>query len=81
MQTIELRIELNETIIQELVWRALSPADLVLMPAFHAALESEYARAGTPPAGALLSGVSVSTCAGQLYAEITFPVAQDARPS
>jgi len=72
MRPLELRVELTEIMIQELLWRALSPDALVLMPNFHAALEQQYAQVGAPPEGAQVSGVSVTTINGRMFAEITY---------
>jgi hypothetical protein len=72
MQPLELRIELTESIIQELLWRVLSPAGLVLMPNFNAALEQQHAQVGAPPEGAEVSGISVSTIKDRIFAEITY---------
>ena len=72
MRPLELRIELTEYMIQELLWRALAPGGLVLMPNFNAALEQQHAQVGAPPEGAQVSGVSVTTINGRIYAEITY---------
>ena len=72
MRPLELRVELTEIMIQELLWRALAPGGLVLMPNFNAALEQQYAQVGAPPEGAQVSGVSVTTVKDRMYAEITY---------
>jgi hypothetical protein len=72
MQPLELRVELTEIMIQELLWRVLSPAGIVLMPNFTAALEQQYAQVGAPPDGAQVSGISVTTLNDRIYAEITY---------
>jgi hypothetical protein len=72
MQPLELRVELTESIIQELLWRVLSPGSLVLMPNFNAALEQQYAQVGAPPKGAQVSGISVSTINDRIYVEIAY---------
>ena len=71
MQPLELRIELTEIMIQELLWRVLSPGDLALMPNFNAALEQQYGLAA-PPDGAQVSGISVTKINDRIYAEITY---------
>jgi hypothetical protein len=72
MQPLELRVELTEIMIQELLWRALSPDGLVLMPNFNTALEQQYAQVGAPPEGAQVSGISVTRINDRIYAEITY---------
>ena len=72
MQPLELRIELTEIMIQELLWRVLSPGDLELMPNFNAALEQQNALAGAPPDGVQISGISVAKINDRIYAEITY---------
>jgi hypothetical protein len=72
MESLELRIELNELMLQELLWRALVPDGLALMPALNAALERQYEQVGTPPAGAQVTGISITTENGRTFAEITF---------
>ena len=80
MQPFELRVELTEIMIQELLWRVLSPDGIVLMPNFTAALEQQYAQVGAPPDGAQVSGISVTTLNGRIYAEITYTAAVAAEP-
>ena len=72
MQPLELQIELTEIMLQELLWRVLSPGDLVLTPNFNAALEQQYAQVGAPAEGAHVSGISVTRINDRLYAEITY---------
>ena len=72
MKPYEIQIALNETVVQELLWRALQPDAIVMMPAFTAALEQQFAQVGPPPAGAQVSGISVVSNGDQLYAEITY---------
>jgi hypothetical protein len=73
MKTYEFRIELTDQIIQELLWQALTPDDSIVMtPFLNDALEQQYAQIGAPPAGAQLSGISVSTREDGVYAEITY---------
>jgi hypothetical protein len=72
MPTLELRIELTEMIIQELLWRALAPGGIELMPNFNAALEEQYAQVGAPPEGAQITGMSVTRIDDRMYAEITY---------
>jgi hypothetical protein len=68
----EIQIALSETIIQELLWRALRPDAIMMMPSFNAAVEQQIAQIGPPPAGAQVAGISVFSVNDQLYAEITY---------
>jgi len=72
MQPFELRVELTEIMIQELLWRVLSPGDLVLMPNFTAALEQQFAQAGASADTAQISGISATKINDRIYAEITY---------
>jgi hypothetical protein len=72
MKSYEIRIELTDTIVQELLWHAFLPDSLVMMPAFNDALEQQYAELGPPPKGAQVSGISVASENGSAYAEITY---------
>ncbi len=72
MEPLEIRIELNELMLQELLWRALVPNGLALIPTLNAALEQQYEQVGAPPAGAQVTGISVTTENGRTFAEITF---------
>jgi hypothetical protein len=72
MQPVELRVELTEIMIQELLWRVLSPGGLALMPNFNAALEQQYAQVGAPTDTAQISGISVTKINDRIYAEITY---------
>jgi len=72
MRSYEIRIELTDRIIQELLWRALQPEAVVMTPMLNDALEQQYALAGPPPDGAQLSGLSVTMENDRVYAEITY---------
>jgi hypothetical protein len=72
MNPYEIRIELTDTIVQELLWRALQPDSFEMMPTFNDALEQQYTQHGPPPKGAQVSGVSVARDGGQMYTEITY---------
>jgi len=72
MQPLELRVELTEIMIQELLWRVLSPGDLELMPNFNAALEQQFVQAGASADTAQVTGISVTKISDRIYAEITY---------
>ena len=72
MQPYEIRIELTDTIVQELLWRTLMPDSLAMTPRLNDALEQQYALIGPPPEGAQLAGVSVTMENDRVYAEITY---------
>jgi len=72
MDSRELRVELDDRAIQELIWRALAPAEAsVRMPTFNGAVEQQRALVGVAD-DAQLTGVSVLLEADRVVAEITF---------
>lgn len=72
METIELRVEINEEAMRELVWQALSPDALVITSAWNAALEQQYAAVGQPSDEYVLTGVSTVIENGSVFAELTY---------
>lgn len=76
MEPYELRVELNEIAIQELLWRTLLPDGIVTMPIFNRALEQQYAQFGQPPEGAQVTGVSITIENNRVFAEITYTAPQ-----
>jgi hypothetical protein len=68
----ELRVELDDRAVQELIWRALAPAEAsVRMPTFNAAVRQQAELAGVAD-DAQLTGVSVLLEQGRVVAEITY---------
>jgi hypothetical protein len=72
MKPYEIRIELTDRMVQELMWRALMPDSISMMPTFNEAVEQQHAQLGPPPDGARISGVSVTTEDDRMYAEISY---------
>lgn len=68
----ELRVELDDRAIQELIWRALAPAEAsVRMPTFNAAVRQQAELVDVPD-DAQLTGVSVTLEESRVVAEITY---------
>ena len=68
----ELRVELDDRAVQELIWRALAPAAAsVRTPTFNAAVRQQAELAGVAD-DAQLTGVSVLLEQGRVVAEISF---------
>ena len=72
MKPYELRIELNDVIVQELIWHAIEPGAITMTRALNEAIEQQQAQLGPPPEGARVSGVSVVSEQGRMYAEIAY---------
>ena len=72
MKRYEIRVELTDRMVQELMWRALIPDAITMMPTFNEAVEQQHAQLGPPPEGARISGVSVTTEEDRMYAELTY---------
>jgi hypothetical protein len=86
MAIYEVRVELTDTMIQELLRRALLPEASVRMPMLNAELERRFNQVGGPPETALLTGVSVTVDGERIEAELEYtePDAQavgEANPS
>jgi hypothetical protein len=86
MSVYEVRIELSDTMIQELLRRALLPEASVRTPMLNAELERRFAQLGGPPDTAQLTGVSVTVDGERIEAELEYtePDAQsvgEAHPS
>jgi hypothetical protein len=77
MKPYEIRVELTDRMVQELMWRALMPDSIAMMPTFNEAVEQQHAQLGPPPQGARISGVSVTAEEGSMFAEITYALADD----
>ena len=71
MQSIEVRINLPDIMIQELLWRALMPEASTRMPVFNEAMHQHVSRAGGSWQAAQVSGVSVVIEQDKVFAEIT----------
>ncbi|NTU79248.1 MAG: hypothetical protein HGA45_07565 [Chloroflexales bacterium] len=72
MTVFAVRIELSDTIIQELLWRALMPEASVRTPTLNAELERRFAQLGGPPEAAQLTGVSVTIDGARVEAELEY---------
>jgi hypothetical protein len=73
MNVYEVRVELSDTMIQELIRRALLPAEAsVRMPTFNAELQRRCNMVGGPPDTAQLTGVSVTISGERIEAELEY---------
>jgi hypothetical protein len=72
MERYECRIEIDETIARELLWRALAPEGVVMTPALRKAIAQQQKQLGFPAEGYRVAGISSLYEQGVLYAEIEF---------
>lgn len=72
MDTVEVRVELNDVMLQELIWHALLPDASVRLSQFLNAVEDQSAQISIMPAEARLTGVSVVMQQDKVYAELTY---------
>jgi hypothetical protein len=71
MDTIELRIELTEELLRELLWKALAPDGIVMTSTLSDAIAHAQRMRGVSLDVYRLTGISV-TVEGGLYAELTY---------
>ncbi|HEU4324372.1 MAG TPA: hypothetical protein VFS21_14560 [Roseiflexaceae bacterium] len=69
---IELRIELTEELLRELLWRALTPDAIVMMGALSAAITKQQERQNVSTAGYQLTSISVTLEGGSAFAELGY---------
>lgn len=72
MSVYEVRIELSDTLIQELLRRTLMPEASVRTPTLNAELERRFTLLGGPPDTAQLTGVSVTISGERIEAELEY---------
>ena len=72
MEPREIRMELTEEMVQELLWRTLQPDALVIARAFNEALAQHAEMIGVAPDGMPLTGVNVTFEQGKVFAELTY---------
>jgi hypothetical protein len=75
-QTIELRIEITQEMIRELLWHAIAPDATVLQRELTRAIEQQQSLLEVSLDGYELTGISVVDEHGDLYAELTYTRAQ-----
>jgi len=81
MDTIELRIEVTEEMVRELLWRALTPAAIVMTGALNDAIEQQQALRNVSLDGYQLAGISVTIENGEMHAELAYmPIKSAANP-
>lgn len=68
----ELRIPVTEEMVRELLWRALTPDAIVMLHDLNDALEQHDAPFRTSPEMYQITGISVTTENGVMYAEIKY---------
>jgi hypothetical protein len=76
MNTIELRIDVTEEMVRELLWQALTPEQLVITSALNDAIAEQQALRGVALEGYKLTGISVTVDAGTMHAELSYTPAQ-----
>lgn len=72
MEPIELRIVLTEDMIRDLLWRALAPEALVMTGAINQAIAQQQVQLGVSLDQYRLTGISITTTAGMVYAELSY---------
>ena len=72
MAVYEVRIELTDTMIQEMIRRTLMPEASVRTPTLNAELQRRFALLGGPPDTAQLTGVSVTISGERIEAELEY---------
>ena len=72
MDTIELRIDLTEELVRELLWRALAPEGIVMTSALNDAIAQQAALRDISLDRYRLTGISVTVEAGGMHAELSY---------
>jgi hypothetical protein len=72
MDTIELRIELTEELVRELLWRTLAPEGIVLTSTLSGAIAQQEALREISLEGYQLSGISVTVENDKMHAELSY---------
>lgn len=72
MDYIELRIELTEQIVRDLLWRALAPESIVMLSELTDAIERQQEQLGRSFEGYQLTNISVTTKSNVMYAELGY---------
>ena len=72
MDTIELRIDLTEELVRELLWRALAAKGIVMTSTLSSAIAQQAALRDTSLDGRQLTGISVTVEAGRMHAELSY---------
>jgi len=72
MDTIELRIDLTEELVRELLWRVLAPEGIVMTSTLSGAIAQQAALRDVSLDGRQLTGISVTIEAGRMYAELSY---------
>jgi len=72
MDMIELRIDLTEELVRELLWLALAPEGIVMTSALSDAIAKQAALRDIALDQYRLTGISVTVEAGQMYAELSY---------
>ena len=76
MDPIELRIDLTEELVRELLWLALAPEAIVMTGALRDALAREQSIRGISIEGYRLTGISVTAEPSAMHAELAYtPIA------
>jgi hypothetical protein len=72
MDTIELRIELTEELVRELLWLALAPQGIVMTSTLSDAINKQAALRDIALDQHRLTGISVTADAGRMHAELAY---------
>lgn len=72
MEPREIRMELTEVMLQEVLWNALSPGAIVMMQEFNNTLAQHAEMIGVAPENTPLTGVNVTFEQGKVFAELTY---------
>jgi hypothetical protein len=72
MDTIELRINLTEELVRELLWRALAPEGIVMTSTLSGAIAQQEALRDVTLDGYQLAGISVTVENGGMHAELSY---------
>jgi hypothetical protein len=72
MDTIELRIDLTEELVRELLWHTLAPKGIVMTSTLSNAIAQQAALRDISLDGRQLTGISVTIEAGRMYAELSY---------
>jgi hypothetical protein len=72
MNPLELRIQVTEEIARELLWRALMPDAIVLTNTLNESIAKQQELREVSLEGYQLTGISITTENGAMYAELTY---------
>ena len=72
MDTIELRIEMTEELVRELLWQALAPEAIVMTSTLSDAIAQQQAIRGVSLDGYQLAGISVTVEESGMHAELAY---------